>query len=476
MSITGMFNYLRFLGLPVVIVVGIELLLIAGYYTFYYRKRRREEEHWLPMSKLILGALFIGYIVFVLQLTVIGRGTSHFLEMNLYPFGGYIEAWQKYSLREFQNGIFNILMFVPLGILLPCLSYKFRAFKRLLLVVVCATLAIETYQTLTGAGLFEVDDLINNTLGGIMGYQLYRLAASIIKHKKVKIKSLLGNLSIPIAIGLMFCAMSIVYNQQEFGQLAINSYHKWNMKGVELSTSLTFSPKPNIAAVYKRVVTNDVIAALLRQKLALTELSVKKWGSDRESVLTSNSGTHFTLFQSEEGNWSLTENDYVPGQASLTDSESMLEKAKTIAHDLSLPTEKAELRGVDDGEYAWSLSQIPGMSEDYWSGDFSIGLKEDGSIYAINSGINHNQFVRTMDLLSPAEVYKRIEDGEFQRLKRNALLTKDELEIKKGDHLEIKGIELTYMYDSKDFYRPVYQVNGTYNGDPNWFTLIDAKN
>lgn len=80
MSITDMFNYLRFLGLPVVIVVGVELLLIAGYYTFYYRKRRREEEPWLPMSKLILGALFIGYIVFVLQLTVIGRGTSHFLK------------------------------------------------------------------------------------------------------------------------------------------------------------------------------------------------------------------------------------------------------------------------------------------------------------------------------------------------------------------------------------------------------------
>jgi glycopeptide antibiotics resistance protein len=474
-SITEIFNYLRSLGLPVIVVIGIELLFIAGYYIFYYRKRSPEEKPWLPMNKLVLGALFIGYIVFVLQLTVIGRGTSHFLEMNLYPFGGYIEAWQKYSLREFQNGIFNILMFVPMGILLPYMSYKFRAFKRLLLVVVCATIAIETYQTLSGAGLFEVDDIINNTLGGIMGYQLYRLATSIIKHKKVKIKSLMGNLSIPIIIGLMFGAMSIVYNQQEFGQLAINSYHKWNMTGVQLSTSLELNPETTVAAVYKRIVNKDEVAALLQQKLELTELSVKNRGSDRESALTSNIGVHYTLFQSREGDWSLTEDDYVPAQASLTDSDSMLEKAKAVADELGLFTPIAELRGADDGEYVWSLSEIPRINEDYWIGEFSVGLKKDGSIYAIKSGIQYNQFVRTIDLLSPAEVYKRIEDGKFQQIQRNALLTKDQLKIKKGDHLEIKGIELTFMYDSKDFYRPVYQVVGIYNGDPNWFTLIDAR-
>lgn len=66
-----------------------------------------------------------------------------------------------------------------MGILLPLISRKFKAFKWLFLVVVSSTLFIETYQTLSGAGIFELDDIINNTLGGIFGYQLYRLAASI---------------------------------------------------------------------------------------------------------------------------------------------------------------------------------------------------------------------------------------------------------------------------------------------------------
>ncbi|UZN01202.1 VanZ family protein [Lysinibacillus sp. MHQ-1] len=46
-------------------------------------------------------------------------------------------------------------------------------------------------------GFFELDDLINNSLGGIIGYQLYKLAVSISNHKKVKVKSLIGNLAIP---------------------------------------------------------------------------------------------------------------------------------------------------------------------------------------------------------------------------------------------------------------------------------------
>ncbi|MDQ0214496.1 glycopeptide antibiotics resistance protein [Oikeobacillus pervagus] len=57
-------------------------------------------------------------------------------------------------------GIFNILMFVPLGIFQPLLFPKFKLFKWLLPVVASATLSIETYQTLTGVRIFELDDLL----------------------------------------------------------------------------------------------------------------------------------------------------------------------------------------------------------------------------------------------------------------------------------------------------------------------------
>ncbi|MMZ58970.1 VanZ like family protein [compost metagenome] len=284
--------------LPVIVIIGIEFVLIGLYYFLYYRNRQSERKLRIDIKKLFIGALFIGYVDFVLELTIFGRGHSHFLQMNLHPFSSYIEAWNKYSLRDFQNCIFNIIMFIPMGILLPLISRKFKAFKWLFLVVVSSTLFIETYQTLSGAGIFELDDIINNTLGGIFGYQLYRLAASIVYNKRVRMKSLLGNLAIPLLMGLFFVGMNIVYFQQEFGNLAINSFTKWNMEDVHLTTSLQLSSAPTAAPVYKKIIHRDGVEALLQQKLGLSELKVVDDHGNREILLKDKSGTQYTLYLS----------------------------------------------------------------------------------------------------------------------------------------------------------------------------------
>lgn len=475
MGIDAIYTNLRFLMLPVIVIIGIEFVLIGLYYYLYYRKQQSEGKPRIQMKKLFLGALFIGYVVFVLELTMLGRGNSHFLQMNLHPFSDYVEAWNKYSLRDLQNGIFNIIMFIPMGILLPFISRKFKGFKWLLLVVVSSTLFIETYQTLSGAGLFELADIMNNTLGGIMGYQLYRLTASIIDNKRVKMKSLLGNLAIPLLMGLLFVGMNIVYSQQEFGNLAINSYTKWNMTDVQVTTSLQLSSAPAVAPVYKKVTQRDGVEALLQQKLGLSELKVKDRDGDREVLLEDKSGTPYTFYQSQEGNWSLTEGNYTPERTAFADQEPMLAKAKTVMADLGLLPQDADLTILEDGEFQWSLPDKAGFNESYWTGELLLGLKQDGSIYSIDSGLQENRFIKEVDILSPAEVYERIQNGEFPQIKRNAILTQDQLVIKKGDQLDITGIELSFIYDTKNFYQPVYRVDGVFNGDSNWFTLIQAR-
>lgn len=114
------------------------------------------------------------------------------------------------------------------------------------------------------------------------------------------------------------------------------------------------------------------------------------------------------------------------------------------------------------------------MNVDYWYGDVVLGLTQDGRAYSLAYNLQRNQFTREVDILSPAEVYERIKNGEFRQIKYNALVTEEELVLKKGDQLEIDLIELTYMYDTKGFYQPVYNVSGTLNGN-NWFTLIQAR-
>lgn len=458
--------------LPVMIIIGVEFLLIAFYYFFYNKKEPsvRKRNH---VKKLMLGALFIGYIVFVCELTIIGRGSSHFLQMNLQPFSGYIDAWKKYSLRDLQNCIFNILMFVPLGVFLPLLFPKFKLFKWLFLVVVSATLSIETYQTLTGAGIFELDDLINNSIGGIIGYQLYRLVASIVQHKKVKIKSLIGHLAIPLIMGLIFVGMMIVYNQQEFGHLAINAYTKSNMSGVDVSTSLDLSVAPTVAPVYKKMMKNDEVETLLQKKLGLSATRTTENRGDREILLADNAGNPYTLFISSQGNWSLTENLYTPDQTTAAGQDSV-NKAKAIMDELALLPQEAEFTVWENGELEWTLPDHANINKDYWLGEISLGLKPDGDIYSLSSNLRNHQFITEVNILSPAEVYERIKNGEFPQIKYNALVTDEELTIKKGDQLSIALIELTHMYDTKGFYQPVYNVSGTLN-DKSWFTLIQAR-
>lgn len=459
--------------LPVIIIIVVEFLLIALYYFFYYRKQQTDRKK-IQIKKLILGALFIGYIVFVCELTIIGRGTSHYLQMNLNPFSGYIDAWKKYSLRDLQNCIFNILMFVPLGIFLPLIITKSKEFKWLLLVVVSATLSIETYQTLSGAGIFELDDLINNSLGGIIGYQLYRLGASIAHHKKVKIKSLVRNLAIPLLMGLIFLGMNIIYSQKEFGHLAINAYTKSNMSGVDLSTSLELSSLSAVAPVYKKMINNDGVEALLQEKLGLSELSAQDNGGDREILLEDKAGAPSTVFISSEGNWSFSEDLYTPVQTSLAEQEPMVDKALTMMDELSILPQDAEFTVLESGDFEWKLPDRTDLYKDYWHGDLSLGLKPDGSVYSLSYNLHKNQFIREVNILSFAEVYERIKNGEFPQIKYNALVQEEELIIKKGDQLDLELIELTYMYDTKDFYQPVYRVSGTFNGK-SWFTLIQAR-
>ncbi|MFJ8090910.1 VanZ family protein [Lysinibacillus sp. NPDC095746] len=471
---TEIFSNIRYLMLPVLIIIGIEFILIALYYFFYYRKQLSDRKKQIRIKKLVLGAVFIGYIIFVLELTVFGRGTSHSLQMNLQPFSGYIDAWKKYSLRDLQNCIFNILMFVPLGIFLPLISSKFKKFKWLLLIVISATLSIETYQTLSGAGIFELDDLMNNSLGGIMGYQFYRLGASIVDHKKVKIKSLVGNLAIPLLMGLIFVGMNIVYAQQEFGHLAINAYTKSNMSDVQISTSLELSTLPTIAPVYKKVIKNNEVEALLQQKLGLSVLDEHVTSGDCEILLENKAGSQYTLFVGSDGYWSLKENNYTPGQTTLSGQESLFDMAKVMMDEFDILPQDAEMTVLDTGEFAWNLKDNTNLNADYWTGDIMLDLKQDGNVSSLAYNIHMNQFKREVNILSPAEVYERIKNGEFPQIKYNALVNEDDLVIKKGDQLDIELIELSYMYDTKDFYQPIYRVSGKYNGN-DWFTLIQAR-
>jgi len=67
----------------------------------------------------------------------------------------------------------NIIGFIPLGVLLPVVFSFLRVGWRLALFVFGLSLLFEITQLTTGVGVFDVDDLLLNTAGGMIGYMLY---------------------------------------------------------------------------------------------------------------------------------------------------------------------------------------------------------------------------------------------------------------------------------------------------------------
>lgn len=74
------------------------------------------------------------------------------------------------------NFLGNLLLFLPLGFLLPCLCRWVRQFWRILLAALLLLTLMETLQLFTLLGSFDVDDILLNLIGVSVGYLFFRFA------------------------------------------------------------------------------------------------------------------------------------------------------------------------------------------------------------------------------------------------------------------------------------------------------------
>ncbi|MER2025192.1 MAG: VanZ family protein, partial [Eubacteriales bacterium] len=102
---------------------------------------------------------------------------------NLIPFreiNRYLRHGSKIGGRlVFLNLIGNVIGFMPFGFILPLVSNRFRKWYMVLLCGFLLTLLVESVQLITGIGIFDVDDMILNTMGALLGYLVYLPAARI---------------------------------------------------------------------------------------------------------------------------------------------------------------------------------------------------------------------------------------------------------------------------------------------------------
>ncbi|MEO6720568.1 MAG: VanZ family protein [Ferruginibacter sp.] len=160
---------------------------IAGY------GRLKQPKSFQLKSELVI-VLFVFYIATVLALTILPVSVSHFQNpkepgvnfiplINTYRYltGKLLSPHHIVASFFTENIIGNLVLFIPLGIFLPIIFPGLRSFKKIVFISFISSFSIEMIQLiLREFGTYrmaDIDDIILNSVGGMIGYFLYKKLA-----------------------------------------------------------------------------------------------------------------------------------------------------------------------------------------------------------------------------------------------------------------------------------------------------------
>lgn len=158
------FMIMVFVGLAVVTLI---VVIVS--------KRSKKE---ISLADIAAFFCLVVYLNIIMQLTLLGRkdGSRIGVELSLF---GYLREGQ-FSRQMLMYAVLNVFLFVPYGFIvrwLPWFRKQKESVSILLTTMVCfaSSLLIEMIQLITKRGYYELEDLVCNTLGGLIGGVLFTL-------------------------------------------------------------------------------------------------------------------------------------------------------------------------------------------------------------------------------------------------------------------------------------------------------------
>ena len=140
----------------------------------------------------VIVCLFFLYLLFVIWMIVFKYPISRLQEIiaswrkdviwegletaNFIPFKTikmYIRYYDLPGLRSFANLFGNVLIFIPMGILMPLAHKASKNIWIMFLNTFIFVLGIEVFQLFSAFGAFDVDDIILNCFGALIGHTVY---------------------------------------------------------------------------------------------------------------------------------------------------------------------------------------------------------------------------------------------------------------------------------------------------------------
>ncbi len=163
----------------------------------------------LQVRQCLLLAVFLIYITAFAYLVFFSRTASEEYLVHIAPFADLQNAFSAdYGLKDFivllfRDGLreafshvyvvkfaditqvyMNIMLYVPMGYLLPYLFEFFRTRSGIRPVLACFVISFitENLQLIFRRGFYDIDDLLSNTLGGLIGQFLFLSVAYVVTH------------------------------------------------------------------------------------------------------------------------------------------------------------------------------------------------------------------------------------------------------------------------------------------------------
>lgn len=128
---------------------------------------------WKRGLRKIAGLLLAEYIFLIYGMTVIFRTVNEGVGHSLDPFWSY-EAIRQGRVDLIAENVMNVVVFVPVGLLFG-MAFRTITWLKVILLGLCVSTSIEVMQFWLKRGFSEVDDVIHNTLGCLIGFMIIML-------------------------------------------------------------------------------------------------------------------------------------------------------------------------------------------------------------------------------------------------------------------------------------------------------------
>lgn len=153
-------------------MIVISVLILSSIRLMDIFKNKKE----FVFHKEVLNLIFMIYVLCLFQVVTFEDPAVDYHSNNLIPFKEILRY--SFGSRLFvKNVLGNLVMFVPFGIFASIYA-KLNSKWQALFLVLFASVTVETTQFAIGR-VFDVDDILLNVFGGMLGYFIYFIISKI---------------------------------------------------------------------------------------------------------------------------------------------------------------------------------------------------------------------------------------------------------------------------------------------------------